>query len=273
MTSVGDRLAFRNSAIHLVDSPKWVRVFFAGVPIVDTRRAIILRSVGSRRSTPVYYFPAEDARMDLLRPNGTVRNDEHLGDATYYDLEAGGRRAEDAAWSFGEPFASAAGFATEDAPDLRGYIAFVWDKMEAWFEEDEEVYKHARDPFKRIDCLPSSRHVRVVLGGEVVADTHRPVLLFEAGHPTRYYIPKPHVRMDLLRDSPSLTRCPYKGEAHYHSVEVGGRLYEDIAWYYPQATAEATAISAGYICFYEERVDRVEVDGAANPPQGAHFRY
>jgi uncharacterized protein (DUF427 family) len=203
---------------------------------------------------------------------GTVKNDSHLGDLTYLTLKASDRTVEEAAWSIERPFASAEGIDHGDAPDLRGYVAFVWEKIDAWFEEDEEVYKHARDPYKRIDCLPSSRHIRVILGGEVVADTHRPILLYETGYLARYYIPRLDVRMDLLRESATVTRCPYKGLAHYHSVEVGGQLYDDVAWYYPHTTNESAAI-AGYICFYDERVDRVEVDGVANPPLHPLYRY
>ena len=264
---------FRNASVHLVETPKWVRCYFAGIAVADSKRVLILRSVGTRRGTPVYYFPVEDVRTELLIPSGSAKNDPHIGDAAYYNLEAGGRRVEDGAWRFGEPFASAEGIARDDAPDLRGYMAFVWEKLDAWFEEDEEVYKHARDPYKRIDCLPSSRHVRVVVGGETVAKTRRPVLLFEAGHPTRYYIPKLDVRMDLLRDSDTVTRCPYKGLAHYYGVEAGGRLHEDIAWYYPHATTEAAPIAGGYISFYNEQVDRLEVDGEVQTPPSGFFRY
>jgi uncharacterized protein (DUF427 family) len=155
---------FRNENVHIVPCLKWVRCFVAGVAIADTKRALILRSIGYRRATPVYYFPRDDVRMDLLSVSSTRSNDPHLGDATHYNLEAGGRSVVDAAWAIEEPYASAEGVSRDDAPDLRGYVAFVWDRMDAWFEEDEEVYKHARDPYKRIDCLPSSRHVRVVLG-------------------------------------------------------------------------------------------------------------
>ncbi len=274
MTSLTDSPAgFRNDSIHLVACLKHVRCYFAGLAIGDTHRALIQRSIGYRRRTPVYYFPVEDVRMDRLTPGAKVENDPHLGDATYFALEAGGRSAEDAAWRFGEPFATADGVDRNDAPDLRGYVAFVWDKLDSWFEEDEEVFKHARDPYKRIDCLPSSRHVRIVLGGETVAETNRPILLYETGYLARYYIPRLDVRMDLLRDSDTVSRCPYKGLAHYHSLEVGGRLYEDIAWYYPHATNESAPIAGGYVCFYDEKVDRVEVDGIANPPLQPLYRY
>src|SRR5215208_7583952 len=157
---------FRNSVLQIEPSPKWVRCVFAGETIADSKRALLLMSRGTRRGTPVYYFPVEDVRMDLLQDSQTSRNDPHIGDAKYFNLAANGRSAEDAAWSFGEPSASAPGIEPNDAPDLRGCVAFAWNKLDAWFEEDEEVYQHARDPYKRIDCLPSRRHVRVVVAGE-----------------------------------------------------------------------------------------------------------
>ena len=89
-------------------------------------------------------------------------------------------------------------------PETKGYVAFYWDKMDAWYEEDEQVFAHARDPYKRVDILPSSRHVRVLMGGEVVADTRRPKLLLETGIITRYYIPAQDIRMDLLESTEPL---------------------------------------------------------------------
>ncbi len=97
---------------------------------------------------------------------------------------------------------------------LRDHVTFEWAKMDAWFEEDDEVYVHARDPYKRVDVLHSSRHVKVVVAGEVVADTRAArQILFETGLPTRYYLPKADVRMDLLVPTDTETRCPYKGDA------------------------------------------------------------
>jgi len=127
--------------------------------------------------------------------------------------------------------------------------------MDAWYEEEDEVFVHARDPHKRVDVLQSSRHVVVSVGGTVLADSRRPCLLFETGLPTRYYIPPDDVRMDLLRPSEKHTQCPYKGTASYLSSETE----EDIAWFYPEPIPEQPRI-AGLIAFFNERVD-VEVDG------------
>ena len=139
------------------------------------------------------------------------------------------------------------------------WCGFEWDAMEAWFEEDEQVYTHPRDPYTRVDILASSRRVRVLLDGLVLADSTSPRLLFETGLPTRYYLPRTHVRMDLLERSPTVTHCPYKGRAETWSVRVGETLHEDLAWSYPAPLPESQKV-AGLIAFYDEKLD-IEVDG------------
>ncbi|MFQ5693930.1 MAG: DUF427 domain-containing protein, partial [Nitrospinota bacterium] len=101
----------------------------------------------------------------------------YKGDASYWTVTAGGRTAENAVWSYEDPIDEVAG--------IEGHMAFYWDRMDAWFEEEEEVFVHARDPYKRVDVLQSARRVRVVVAGETVAETRRPRLLVETGRPTR----------------------------------------------------------------------------------------
>jgi uncharacterized protein (DUF427 family) len=214
---------------------------------------MLLREPGH---VPLYCFPREDVRMDLLVPAAPATREPDGDEAVHWSVVAGDRTAENAAWSYPSPPPGGA--------SLAGYVAFEWSKMDAWFEEDDEVYVHARDPYKRVDVLHSSRHVSVVVAGEVVADTGRPRLLFETGLPTRYYIPKPDVRMDLLVPSAAETRCPYKGVASYYSVRVGGRLVEDIAWYYRHPIPECARIE-NLVCFFNERVDALYVDGELQP--------
>jgi uncharacterized protein (DUF427 family) len=131
--------------------------------------------------------------------------------------------------------------------------------MDAWYEEDEPVYVHPRDPHTRVDILASSRHVRVELAGVTVADSPRPRLLFETGLPTRYYLPRTDVRMDLLEHSQTVTRCPYKGQTEHFAARIDGQL-RDVAWSYPTPLPESQKI-AGLIAFYDERVDTF-LDGA-----------
>jgi uncharacterized protein (DUF427 family) len=229
--------------------PRWVRVRFGGRFLADSRRVMLLREPGQ---VPVYYFPREDVCRDLLVPTAHTTRSGGKGEAVYWTVAVDGRAAENAAWSYPDP-------AAEGLP-LAGYVAFDWPKMDAWFEEDDEVYVHARDPYKRVDVLHSSRHVRVVVAGEVVADTRRPRLLFETGLPTRYYLPRPDVRMDLLVSSATETRCPYKGIASYYSLRVGGTLVEDIAWSYRFPIPECAKIE-NLVCFFNERVEATYVDG------------
>ena len=133
--------------------------------------------------------------------------------------------------------------------EIAGFVSFEWSAMSNWFEEDEEVFVHARDPYKRVDVLQSSRHVEVLIDGVKVADSSRPRLLFETGLPVRYYLPKTDVRLDLLVDSDTETSCPYKGDAGYWHVRTGDGLIEDIVWGYASPVAESAEI-AGYMSFY-----------------------
>jgi uncharacterized protein (DUF427 family) len=260
MAATTERLTnFQNSVLLIEPTPRWIRGYFNGAEVVNTKHAIIVKSRGGRRGRLAYYFPVEDVRMDLLTPTDTVTNDRHIGDATHYSLSVGDRKVEDAAMTYGEPHATEEGF-TEEAPDLRGYVTFNWDTMDSWFEEAEEIFAHPRDPYKRIDCIKSTRHIKVTLGGEVVADTHNPIILFETGLRPRYYLPKIDVRTDLLRSSDTHTVCPYKGTASYYSVEINGKTFEDAAWYYPQALPESMPIAGGYVAFYDEKMDSVEVE-------------
>jgi uncharacterized protein (DUF427 family) len=151
-----------------------------------------------------------------------------------------------------------------DARDLAdaehgGLIAFPWSVMDHWFEEDEEVYVHPRDPHTRVDILRSSRTVRVEIDGVEVAASDHPTLLFETGLPVRYYFAKTEVRLDLLVASDRVSACPYKGTARYWSVRIGDAVHPDIAWAYDTPLPESERI-AGLIAFYNERVDLV-VDG------------
>jgi uncharacterized protein (DUF427 family) len=131
--------------------------------------------------------------------------------------------------------------------------------MDAWFEEDEQVYTHPRDPYTRVDILASSRHVRIEVDGTTVAESTSPRLLFETGLPVRYYLPRPHVRMDLLAPGDTVTHCPYKGRAEWFAVCAGDTVREDLAWSYPTPLPESQKV-AGLIAFLDEKVD-VHVDG------------
>lgn len=232
--------------IRIEDGRKRVRVFLAGECVADSTA---VRLVWEKLYYPVYYFPRSDVRMELLTPSGEEKRSPSRGTATLFNVTSGAKEALEAAYTYSEP----------KIEELAGLVAFDWAAMDAWFEEDEEVFVHARDPYTRVDALPSSRHIEVKINGVTVADTTRPTLLFETGLPTRYYLPLTDVRMDLLRDSDTSTQCPYKGEAGYYSVEIDGELITDIAWYYKHPVEESSRI-AGMVSFYNEKVD-IFVDG------------
>jgi uncharacterized protein (DUF427 family) len=232
--------------VRIEDGPKRVRTYLGGELIADTKR---LKLVWEAPYYPSYYFPREDVRMELLTPNGHTQHWPSRGDARKFTVKAGDREVVDAAWQYPE----------SPVEELRDLIRFDWDAMDGWFEEDEEVFVHPHDPYKRIDILHSSRHVEVEVNGVKIADTHRPTLLFETSLPARYYMPKLDVRMDLLTPTDTVTGCAYKGFAKYWSVDAGGKTFKDLAWSYKTPFPENAKI-AGLVAFYNERADFI-LDG------------
>lgn len=245
--------------VRLEPCPRRVRNYVAGVVVADSSR---VRTMFETNHLPVYYFPLEDVAHELLVPSEHTSHCPYKGDARYYSVKVGETVRENAVWHYPEPLPDA-------PPELAGLVAFYWSRMDSWFEEDDEVYVHPRDPYRRVDVLNSSRHVVVQIEGETVADTHRPRLLFETTLPTRYYIPRVDTRMELLEPSETTTRCPYKGMASYFSVRLGERLCEDIAWYYPSPIPECSKIE-NLVCFYNEKVD-IYVDGELEERPVTHF--
>jgi uncharacterized protein (DUF427 family) len=228
--------------------PHRIRALFGGETVVDSTKAKLLHET---KHLPVYYFPEADVRRDLLVPSDKTSHCPHKGDARYWSIRAGGRTAADAVWAYPEPIESAA--------FLAGHVALYWDRVDEWFAEDEQLFGHPRDPYSRIDVYRTSRRVRVLLDGEVIADSVRTKSLFETGLPTRFYFPPEDVRLDRLEPSPKRTRCAYKGSASYWHVRVGDELHDDLAWTYstPQHDAEPVR---DLIAFFDERVD-LELDG------------
>jgi uncharacterized protein (DUF427 family) len=234
--------------IYLDPSPRWIRAIFAGETVVDSRHASLLHEHGR---LPVYYFPREEVRMDLLEPSGRRESSATRGEARYMNLRVGDRVAEDAAWLHPHP--------APGAPALEGLVSFEWNAMDEWYEEDEPAIVHPRDPYHRIDVLDTSRHLRVSLDGEPLAETTRARVLFETGLPPRWYLPTEDVRSELLIDSEKRTGCAYKGFASYWSVRIGDRVEEDLVWTYREPRREVEPIQ-DYLAFFNERVD-IEVDG------------
>ncbi|MCD9879629.1 DUF427 domain-containing protein [Streptomyces guryensis] len=230
-------------------SERWVRGRKGEVTVVDSRQPVLVWEPSL--PVPQYAFPRADVREDLLRPAKNPRTGAHTGSRIFYDLEVDGELLENAAWTF-------------PAADLAGHIAFEWFRrsgrgLDHWYEEEEEIFIHPRDPHKRVDAIPSSRHVQVSVDGRLVADTRRPVLLFETGLPTRYYIPREDVRLDLLEPTGHHTGCPYKGTAQYWSLRGEDDVPPDIVWSYPDPLPAVGTVK-GLLAFYNEVVD-ITVDG------------
>jgi uncharacterized protein (DUF427 family) len=240
--------------IHVSDSPRHVRVFFNGQAIADSKHVKLVRESDV---LPVYYFPQQDLRADLLVASERKSRCPYKGEASHWSAEFGGRRAENAVWMYASPL--------PDAAAIKNHFAFEWNKMDKWMEEDEEIFVHPRDPYKRVDALPSRRHVRVVIAEQTVAESRRPRLVFETNHPVRYYLPPEDVRMDLLVPSTTQSRCPYKGPASYWSIKIGDEVFADMAWGYMEPVPECPKIK-GLLCFFHERGAEIHVDGDVIPP-------
>lgn len=235
--------------IRFEPTPKRVRTFSGGVAVADSVRVKMMHETSR---LPVYYFPIEDVRTNLLTQSDTTVASPFKGVASYFSINVEGRIVEDAAWRYLESPSS--------CPDIREHIAFHWLKMESWFEEDEEVFGHARDPYHRIDILDSTRRVCVVIDGRVVADTRRARFLFETHLPPRYYIPMEDVRIELLKNSPMQSRCAYKGQTSAYWQAQTAEGARDVAWSYAKPMIECSRI-AGMIAFFNERVEAIFIDG------------
>jgi uncharacterized protein (DUF427 family) len=237
-------------------SNKRVRVFLGGVCIVDSTDALYVWE-GPRY--PQYYLPGSDFADGVLAPSTTVTRSPSRGTASHFIVRAGDREAIDAAWSY------------DDSPmaELCGRVRLDWQAMDAWFEEDEEVFVHPRDPYTRVQILPSSRHVVVTVDDLVVAESSRPSFLHETGLPRRTYIPKVDVRMARLELTETTSGCPYKGTATYWTVRTDEARHPDLAWSYPAPLRESSPI-AELVAFYDERVD-LTVDGEPQPRPRTHF--
>lgn len=236
----------KNSPRRLRVEPtrKRIRATLGGALALDS---VAVRLVWEHPYYPQYYVPSSDVIAGLT-PAGSWEPPRGLGTAERFDVASTtGRVAEGAAWTY------------PGIPELADLVRFEWDAFEAWFEEDEPVTVHPRSPYVRIDALHSSRDIRIDVRGTTVAHSTRSVILFETGLSPRYYLPATDVRLDVLRPSSTRSRCPYKGEAEYMSVEIEETLHEDIAWAYRTPLREAMPI-AGMVAFHDERCE-LYVDG------------
>jgi uncharacterized protein (DUF427 family) len=146
-----------------------------------------------------------------------------------------------------------------DMAPLKGLVKVDFHAIDQWYEEDVPIFVHPKDPYKRIDILNSTRAVKIALGGVTIAESSNTLFLLETSLPTRYYLPPTSVKWEYLKESDTVTLCPYKGKANYYNVVINGKEYSDLVWYYRYPTSESAPV-AGHLCFYNEKVE-ILVDG------------
>ncbi|HZC71583.1 MAG TPA: DUF427 domain-containing protein [Jatrophihabitans sp.] len=221
-----------------------MRVRFADAWIADSEDVLLLHEPGHY---PVAFFPLRDVRQDVLVSDNRTTRHRELGDTAWYSVAVGDQRADRAAWQYTA--------LPEHADELRDRVAFAWRAMDAFYEEDERILGHAADPYHRIDIRQTSRHLVVTDGERVVADTTRPVVLYESGFAPRWYVPRADIDESALAPADGQTFCPYKGLASYY--DIGDR--KGAAWSYPQARSEVARI-IDLVSFEPDKVD-VTLDG------------
>ncbi|MFS4091569.1 DUF427 domain-containing protein [Streptomyces sp. AF1A] len=235
---------------HVEPVPRRIRGYAAHLPVLDTVRA---RYVWLWPGYPQYCIPRDDIRDDaLLDEDRPLRL--RIGRARRHTLRLDTLTRPGAAWQW-----------TDDAPaGIRGMVSFRWEALDAWFEEDEQVFVHPRNPYTRVDALRSGRSVRVVLDGAVLADAPSSVMVLETGLPTRYYLDRVHIDWTHMHPTDTVTGCPYKGNTSgYWSVTTDAATYPDLAWAYDFPTRQVMPI-AGLVAFYNEQVD-LYLDGHLLP--------
>ena len=236
-------------------APRRVRGLLAGDTLFDTIHALY---VWEKTYYPYYYIPLADVGPQLVSEGTTRRTSRGL--IEIHALRVGDLHRPHAARVVRE----------SSLNQLSGTVRFEWGALDAWLEEDEQIFVHPRNPYVRVDALRSTRSVRVELDGVVLGESSSPIMVFETGLPTRYYLNRTEVDFDCLIPTPTLTECPYKGTAgRWWSVRVGDVVHPDLAWSYDFPTRQVLPI-AGLIAFYNERVD-LFLDGFPLERPETHF--
>jgi uncharacterized protein (DUF427 family) len=216
-----------------------MRVQFGGAWIADSEDVVLLHEPGRY---PVAYFPPGDVAGGTLEPADHTTEHRDLGPTSWYTVRAGDQSAPRAAWQHtGLP---------AHAAELDGRIAFAWRAMDAFYEEDERILGHAADPYHRIDIRQASRHLVAREGGRTVADTTRPLVLYESGFAPRWYVPREDAELALLETAKGQTFCPYKGVCSYY--DIGGA--QRAVWSYEDAYPEVLRI-CGLLSFEPDKLE------------------
>ncbi len=240
---------------HTEPVPRRIRGTKAGETLVDSTQALY---VWEWPYYPHYYVPRSDVHMDAFIVGDVAKTAQ--GEARHLALKTGAVERRPAARMITK----------SDIPGLTGTVRVEWNALDHWYEEDEEVFVHPRNPYVRVDALRSNRTVRIEINGIVLAEAKDCVMVFETGLPTRYYLDPTNVRFTYLAPSPTRTQCPYKGKTDgYWSAAVEGTSVPDVAWTY-SFTTPAMATIAGLVAFLNERVD-IFIDGEIQARPVTHF--
>ena len=253
---VADYPAMITPVNHVEPVPRRIRAVLGETTVLDTTRALY---VWEWASYPQYYIPVADVGTGLLVAEGFTQHSPR-GDVELHALEANGIHRPHAAKVL----------RASSIDGLSGTVRFDWSALDAWFEEDERVFVHPRNPYARVDSLRSTRSVRVEVEGVILAESRSPVMVFETGLPTRYYLNRTELDYTHLVPSDTVTECPYKGTTSaYWSVRIGDRVQPDLAWCYDFPTRQLLPI-AGLVAFYNEKVD-LYLDGELLSRPQTHF--
>ena len=236
--------------------PRRIRGLLGGETVFDTTHALY---VWEWPNYPQYYIPFQDVRPGLLEPVGQSQHSPR-GLVELCGLRVGDVHRPHAAKIL------------RDSPvdGLGGTVRFDWDALDDWLEEDERVFVHPRSPYVRVDALRSTRTVRIELEGARLAESSSPVMVYETGLPTRYYLNRTEIDFSHLIPSDTVTACPYKGATSgYWSIQVGDSVHPDLAWSYDFPTRQLLPIT-GLIAFYNEKLD-IFLDGQPLERPRTHF--
>ncbi|KAK3718933.1 hypothetical protein LTR37_004849 [Vermiconidia calcicola] len=243
--------------VKTLKTPRKVQILFGGAYIIRTINASY---VWEHPYYPQFYVPKSEL-VEASKQGGfdfkegeKFQLDNGTPVGSQYEIKVHGDtgKSTDKVLAFNDDLSG-------KGEELKGLVKIEFSAMDQWFEEDTPIHVHPKDPFKRIDISQSTRDIKVYVEGQRIAHTTTSMHLYETGLPCRFYIPLTSVDPTVLRPSKTTTKCPYKGEAEYYSVEIKGELHEDIFWYYRVPTLESGKVE-GLLCPYNERVD-IELDG------------
>ena len=221
-----------------------MRVRYGGVWIADSENVVLLFEPGRY---PMAYFPKSDISAETLERTEYTTQHSELGPTSWYMVRAGEQSAPRGAWEHTR--------LPDYASDLQGRIAFAWPAMDAFFEEDERILGHAADSYHRIDIRQTSRGLVVRHKDRIIADTKRPLVLYESGFAPRWYVSRADVDESALTPVEHQTFCPYKGLCSYYNIG-DARL---AVWSYREAYTEVSRISD--LVSFEPDIVSVHLDG------------